>query len=276
MRQIFSSARLENVERVAELLRAEGIEVQIANGRSYKGSRRSSFSYRDHASGPRPAVWVTHSADQPRARELLHAAGLLQHQPTTRSYLGRPDSRYTPDVPAPRRKVSRAAKIRYTLLGGVALVVAVSWLSRPGPDASAPTRIVAPSPPPAPDTADGLAMVPPTVEARVHRLPVPRALAQALLEAELAARPDVACVAVDGEAPAGPLLTELQARHPQLRAASACDGQVDAASLDIANYRTDGSGTGTVEVRVADARSSDTRILQVTRTGRDWSHAPGD
>lgn len=272
MRQIFSSARLENVERVAELLRAEGIEVQIANGRSYKGNRRSSFSYRDHASGPRPAVWVTHSADQPRARELLHAAGLLQHQPTTRSYLGRPDSRYTPDVPAPKRKVSRAAKIRYTLLGGVALVVAVSWLSRPGDDTPPAAVPVAQSaPPPSPR----LDMVPPTVEASVHRLPVPRALAQTLLDAELGAMTGAVCISVDGDAPAGPLLAWAQARHPEARTTPDCDAQ-QGSVLEIANYLTDGSGTGTVELTSGDALERDVRTLRVTRSGREWSFAAAE
>ena len=45
MRKVFSSQRLENVEAVAELLRAEGIAVKIANGRSYRGRRRGGFSY---------------------------------------------------------------------------------------------------------------------------------------------------------------------------------------------------------------------------------------
>lgn len=88
MRQVFSSPRLENVERVAELLRAEAIEVRIVNGRSYKGSRRSTFSYREGASGPRPSVWVVRAEDQTRARALLREAGLLQNLPSTRSYLG--------------------------------------------------------------------------------------------------------------------------------------------------------------------------------------------
>ena len=56
MRQVFTSARLENVEAVADLLRAEGIEVQITNGRSYRGSRRSSC-----------ATWAAAAASPPRA-----------------------------------------------------------------------------------------------------------------------------------------------------------------------------------------------------------------
>ncbi|MEO5962927.1 MAG: pathogenicity-like protein, partial [Thermomonas sp.] len=78
MRKVFSSPRLENVEEVAELLRAEGIEVRISDGRSYQGNRRSNFSYREsEQSGPQPAVWILNADDQPRGRQLLRDAGLL-------------------------------------------------------------------------------------------------------------------------------------------------------------------------------------------------------
>ena len=60
MRQVFSSQRLENVEGVARLLRDAGIEVRVTHGRSYKGNRRGTFSYREQE-GPQPAVWVVRS-----------------------------------------------------------------------------------------------------------------------------------------------------------------------------------------------------------------------
>ena len=58
MRQVFTSPRLENVEEVAAMLRAEGIEVRITNDRSYPGQRRSHFSYRvdEEAPAPKPAA----------------------------------------------------------------------------------------------------------------------------------------------------------------------------------------------------------------------------
>ena len=52
--------------------------MRITNGRSYKGGLRGDFSYRDDSrSEPNPAVWVVKSEDQPRAREILREAGLL-------------------------------------------------------------------------------------------------------------------------------------------------------------------------------------------------------
>src|SRR3546814_1043138 len=68
MRKVFTSARLENVERVAKLLEDDGIEVRITNGRSYKGGIHGNFSYRGEGN-KMPEVWVVRSADQPRARD---------------------------------------------------------------------------------------------------------------------------------------------------------------------------------------------------------------
>lgn len=278
MRQVFSSPRLENVERVATLLREAGIEVQILNGRSYKGNRRSNFSYRDDAGGPKPAVWVTRSDDQPRAREILREAGLLQSQPSTRSYLPQADVVFAPrDTEVPRRKMSRAAKVRYTLLGGAVVVIALSWLGTPFSDAPTGAPVLSPA---AETTTPVLDMVPPTVEASVHRLPVPRALAATVLGDALSATAGPVCVAVDGEAPAAPLLAELETAYPDVRPASACaggDGQ--AAWLEVANYRTDGSGSGTLDLVSGGSDAAQglvTRMLDVRRDGLDWTFAPAE
>src|SRR3546814_11896478 len=78
MRQVFSSPRLENVERVAQLLEEAGVQTRLTHGRSYRGGLRGNFSYREGADAkPVPAVWVVRSEDQPRARALLRELGLL-------------------------------------------------------------------------------------------------------------------------------------------------------------------------------------------------------
>ena len=104
MRRIFASPRLENVEGVARLLEAEGIEVRITDGRSYRGAIRGNFSYRDDArERPEPAVWIVNAEDQPRARELMRAAGLLDSTRTPLdSYLPRDD-----DEAKPRKRSAR-------------------------------------------------------------------------------------------------------------------------------------------------------------------------
>ncbi|VXB73146.1 conserved hypothetical protein [Luteimonas sp. 9C] len=276
MRQVFSSPRLENVERVAAMLREAGIEVQILNGRSYKGNRRSHFSYREDAGGPKPAVWVTRSDEQPRARDLLREAGLLQSQPSARSYLQQADVVFAPAAEAPRQGMSRAAKVRYTLIGGAVLVIALSWWNRPGSTDAPAQAPLADAQAPAP----ALDMVPPTVEATVYRAPVPQALAAAVLADALVGQTGPVCVSIDGGAPAAPLLAELEAGYPDVRPSSACSGVVATpASLDVTRYRTDGSGQGTVEVvsRSRDAAQAPvTRTLDVRRDGRDWTFANAD
>lgn len=132
MRQIFSSQRLENVEKVAQLLRDEGIEVRISNGRSYRSGRRRTFSYREGSdNAPQPAVWVTRSEDQPRARQLVRDHGLAEVRTTrptaTDSYL--PAARPTgmmggtraPQAPT-RHRIMRYRRI---LLIAIALLAAL-------------------------------------------------------------------------------------------------------------------------------------------------------
>lgn len=82
MRQIYTSPRMENVERVVALLDAADIATSITNRRAYAGSDYKRFSY--SARGDRdswPIVWIVRAEDQPRARELLRAAGI---EPPTR------------------------------------------------------------------------------------------------------------------------------------------------------------------------------------------------
>lgn len=269
MRQVFSSPRLENVERVAALLRDADIEVRIVNGRSYKGNRRSAFSFRDNASGPRPSVWVIRSDDQTRARALLREIGLLQNQPSTRSYLGQSDVVFAPAAETPPKGMTRASKVRYTLIGGAVLVIALSWWNRPGSTGTPAQAPAVDVPKPALD------MVPPTVEATVYRAPVPRALATAVLADALAGQTGPVCVSIDGGAPAAPLLAELEAGYPDVRPSSACGNETGPpVSLDVTRYRTDGSGQGTVDVvsRGTDAtQATVTRTLDVRRDGRDWT-----
>jgi len=86
MRQIFTSQRMETVEGVAKMLTDAGIDVHVANARSYRGQRNSQFRYTEPLpKGLQPSVWIRHPEDQPRAREILREAGLLE---TTRPGAG--------------------------------------------------------------------------------------------------------------------------------------------------------------------------------------------
>ncbi len=262
MRKVFSSQRLENVEAVAELLRAEGIAVKIANGRSYRGRRRGGFSY-DSRRIPDdiPAVWIVHSEDQPRGRQLLREMGLLEStRDPASSYL--PSGRHgeatgKPDFFSPKR-----VKLGLLLLiaAGIALIVFATRKQAPEAIVAAPAAPAAPSAPPP--------LVPEAItEVQVHRVDVPTALAQLLVVDTLERRrPAQACLAVDGGDPSAKLLEALPSKPAALFPASACPGK-DALAIAVDNYLTDGSGSGEVQLTVGSGKP---RVLEVERNGTVW------
>lgn len=123
MRQVFTSLRIETVEGVARLLEEAGIETYIANGRSYHSKRGSQFSYTEPMTvKQQPSVWVQKAEDQPRARELLRAAGLLA---STRPGQGDPLT-FAPVAEEGGKRRSWAWRIRVALMIGVALAAVVT------------------------------------------------------------------------------------------------------------------------------------------------------
>ncbi len=120
MRQVFTSIRIETVEGVAKLLQDEGIDVYIANGRSYHSKRAGQFSYAEPMTlKQQPSVWVKRAEDQPRAREILRNAGLLA---STRPGQGNALVFASNAEEMPEKKRSWAWRIRVGLL--IALAVA--------------------------------------------------------------------------------------------------------------------------------------------------------
>ncbi|HSE11711.1 MAG TPA: hypothetical protein VLB69_03660 [Rudaea sp.] len=82
MRQIYTSPRVENVERVVALLNEAGIATSVTNRRAYAGHdfRRPSYA-KPPDRETWPQVWVVNADDQSRARALLRDAGI---EPPTR------------------------------------------------------------------------------------------------------------------------------------------------------------------------------------------------
>ena len=150
MRQVFTSLRIETVEGVARLLEEAGIEVHLANGRSYHSKRGGLFSYAEPMQvKQQPSLWVRRAEDQPRAREILRQAGLLastrKDEPSSYVFTREPKD------DSPKRPL--AWKIRIALLIAIAiaaLVTVVRHRAMP-PVAQAPAATA----PVAPD--DGLA-----------------------------------------------------------------------------------------------------------------------
>jgi len=120
MRQIYTSPRVENVERVVALFNEAGIETRVTNHRSWAGRdyRRSSYSARTDSSDW-PQVWVVNAEDQPRARAILRDAGVA---PATRFADELARSR------APKTETSRHALgmyVRLALLAIIAILIAL-------------------------------------------------------------------------------------------------------------------------------------------------------
>ena len=122
MRQVFTSVRLETVEKVEKMLNDAGIATKVNQGRSWKGVSRREFSYsnKNHDPSQQPSLWVIKPDDFKPAREILHAAGLLE---STRDVSFLPDHLQFEKarVADPQAKMSR---LRMVLLFVIAMVVA--------------------------------------------------------------------------------------------------------------------------------------------------------
>ena len=107
----------------------------------------------------------------------------------------------------------------------------------------------------------------------IHTLPTPPALAGMLATRALqAASAERLCLAVDGgDAPAA-TLEVLRAADVEAMPLTACAADGGALHVAIDDYRTDGSGTGTVEVSTRTATSEPAlEQLQVRREETEWS-----
>lgn len=125
MRQIYTSGRNENVDRVVALLREAGIETSVTNrsnyaGHDYKGPSYSAKSSRDAWA----QVWVVHSEDQAKARALLREIGI---EPPTRYAEELEASRNKERTPVERRK-RFVWSMRTALLVVIALLLMLNWL----------------------------------------------------------------------------------------------------------------------------------------------------
>ncbi|AVP98999.1 hypothetical protein C7S18_18260 [Ahniella affigens] len=78
MRQIYSSQRLENVDKVEALMQEADIETYVSGRDKLRRDRRRRFSYTERGQqGEWPAVWVVNADDLPKARDIMRDAGLM-------------------------------------------------------------------------------------------------------------------------------------------------------------------------------------------------------
>ncbi|MUV14146.1 hypothetical protein [Noviluteimonas gilva] len=275
MRQVFSSPRLANVEGIAKMLTDEGIEVRITHGRSYKSAWSGRRTYKDdEAGGPLPAVWVVKSEDQPRARQILREAGLLD---STRggsdSFL--PESTITGsyELRPAATPTKRAFRYKIGLLIAIVVAVGLAWTAahRAGTNTPVAKAPVAAAPVAAAPAAAQTAPADPVPGA--YPVETPPALALMLGGVELnTAAPAVACLRIDGV----PVVPDVLATLPAGKTRFDCRDTTGTKStiIDVRDYRTDGSGTGTVELAVtgadAGAPTTQVRTLLVRRDEATW------
>ncbi len=128
MRQIYTSPRLENVERVIALLNENHIATTMRNRSDWQGGRWKRFSYSQRGESESwPQVWVTDSNDQTRARELLREAGL---EPATRFADELAAARSPVDPGRHKANSMRFRMVLLALIGGVILLIGSTYLMR--------------------------------------------------------------------------------------------------------------------------------------------------
>jgi hypothetical protein len=122
MRQIYTSPRQDNIDRVVALLTENDIETSVTNRSSWNRPtyQRFSYSQRQDDRDSWPQVWVQSADDFPKARALLKDIGiepvvrfqeeLLMHR--------QPDRR-----PAAQRTASRVRLMVLAIVAGVMLIV---------------------------------------------------------------------------------------------------------------------------------------------------------
>jgi hypothetical protein len=121
MRHIYSSPRIQNIERLVAVMAEHGIATRVTNRRVYEGSSYSHFSYaRPGSSADWPAVWVAHAKDHTRARQLMREIGI------------EPATRYAEDLATYRFQQSGgrsptyiASRVRTVLLIAVCIAIAI-------------------------------------------------------------------------------------------------------------------------------------------------------
>lgn len=253
MRQVFASTRLETSEGVVALLAAEGIETLVRNGRSYKGGYGRRGSYADSAA-PAATVWVVRADDFSRARDILRQAGLLGEGDDTRGrFMASPYAAAARQAQAGRKGFT-PNRLRMGLLFAIAavLVMLALWQHRRGTQ-QAPATAASRTLPAAPAQTGSAGLPPLRVQEAVYTAAVPTALAEHVFARTRAAH--------GLENPC------LQRDDTLLRVAPDCDSRQQ---VHVHSYRTDGSGTGEVQVAWKTAQAAGSQRLEVRREGHVW------
>jgi len=123
MRHIYSSPRIENVERLVAVMAEHGIATKVTNRRAYDSKSYKQFSYaRPGSSDNWPAVWVKHASDHTRARQLMREIGI---EPVTRYSEELAAYRFQKTGGGARGPAQIAARVRTAVLIAVCIAIAI-------------------------------------------------------------------------------------------------------------------------------------------------------
>lgn len=126
MRQIYTSPRMENIDRVVALMAEHGIQTSVGNRRGYQGADWKRFSYTARADRDSwPNVSVVRAQDQTLARKLLREAGI---EPATRFADELAAARGVSDPSTHRRASSRIKLVVLALICGICILIALQML----------------------------------------------------------------------------------------------------------------------------------------------------
>lgn len=126
MRKIYTSPRVENVDRVVQLFAEHGIAARVTNDGGWRGRDHRRFSYfgsgREQSGWPQ--VWIIKAEDQPRARQLLREIGI---KPAVQFGEELDDERGGASPPLARRR-RVVTRVRLALLTIIAVLVVLSLI----------------------------------------------------------------------------------------------------------------------------------------------------
>ena len=236
---------------------------------------RGRLSYSDdEAGGPQPAVWVVKSEDQPRAREDPARSAACSNPRARGSDSFLPESTITGtyEVRAAAAPTKRAFRYKIGLLIAIVVAVALAWTAahRAGKNAPVAKAPVAAAPVAAAPAVARTAPADPVPGA--YPVETPPALAAMLVGVELSA--DRAAGSVRAHRRRGGDAANNSPPCPLRRHAWTAPTPTGTQTvvIDVRGYRTDGSGTGTVELAVtsAGAQATQVRTLLVRRTEATW------
>lgn len=125
MRQIYSSQRNENIDRVVALMAEAGIATSVINRRNFGGHDYKGASYTSKVDRNLwPQVWVVHADDQARARAMLRDIGL---EPPIRFAEEVAQSR-KPQTGADQKRAVLTRRLRTLLLAAIFMLLVLNWL----------------------------------------------------------------------------------------------------------------------------------------------------